>query len=213
MIIPNERIIITQLNGTHHLALNLFCVDRPQLLILTLDSYQRQDQPLDSNDFMATLEVLRQLPNMYVIYNCSEAGGCSRMHKHLQALRGPPHAFDALISPSEAKSKRAPFQYFAHCFNEGFKRASTSDLLDVYAKFLDQTRKVLGLVEGDVCPHNVVLWGDWIIMIPRRKGIWKGASANAAGMVGSIWVPEEKYVDNWLRLGSANVLRELGIPP
>lgn len=150
--------------------------------------------------------MLRQSPNMYVIYNCSEAGGCSRMHKHLQALRGPPHAFDALISPSEAKSKRTPFQYFAHCFNQGFKRASTLDLLDVYAKFLDQTRKVLGLVEGDVCPHNVVLWGDWIIVIPRRKGIWKGASANAAGMVGSIWVPEKKYIDNWLRLGSANVL-------
>jgi hypothetical protein len=31
-------------------------------------------------------------------------------------------------------------------------------------------------------------------------------------MAGSIWIPERKFVDNWLRLGPANVLRELGVP-
>jgi ATP adenylyltransferase/5',5'''-P-1,P-4-tetraphosphate phosphorylase II len=213
MFVPDERLIITQLNGTHDLALNLFCVDRPQLLIPTRDSYLRQYQPLDSNDFTVALEVLRRMPSMYLMYNCSEAGGCSRMHKHMQGLRGPPYAFDTLTSASSAQSEKAPFQYYAHCFDQGFNDMSTSDLLDVYMKFLDQTFRVLGLAKGEVCPHNVVLWKDWLIVTPRRKGIWNGASANAAGMAGSIWVPEKKHVDDWLRLGSANVLRELGIPP
>jgi ATP adenylyltransferase/5',5'''-P-1,P-4-tetraphosphate phosphorylase II len=177
MFVPDERIVITQLNGTHDLALNAFCVDRPQLLALTRDCYKRQDEALDDSDFEAALELMKRLPTMYVIYNCSEAAGCSRMHKHMQGLRGPPHAFDALTMSGEAK--RAPFQYFAHKFDEGFNASSLSE---VYAGFLDQTRKLLGVGKSEICPHNVVLWADWIIVIPRRRGFWEGASANAAGM-------------------------------
>jgi ATP adenylyltransferase/5',5'''-P-1,P-4-tetraphosphate phosphorylase II len=207
IFVPDERIIITQLNGTHDLALNAFCVDRPQLLALTRDCYKRQDQPLDYSDFEVALELMRRLPAMYVIYNCSEAAGCSRMHKHMQGLRGPPHAFDALTTYGEAK--RVPFQYFAHEFEQGF---SASSMEEVYARFVGQCRRLLGLSEGDVCPHNVVLWASWIIVIPRRRAFWEGTSANAAGMAGSVWVPGRELVDNWMRLGPANVLRELGIP-
>ncbi|KAG9199563.1 hypothetical protein G6514_008422, partial [Epicoccum nigrum] len=63
MYCPDERLILGQLNGTHDLALNLFCVDRPQLLMLTLDSYKRQHQLLDRDDFEAALEVVRRYPD------------------------------------------------------------------------------------------------------------------------------------------------------
>jgi ATP adenylyltransferase/5',5'''-P-1,P-4-tetraphosphate phosphorylase II len=208
MFVPDERIIITHLNGgTHDLAVNAFCVDRPQLLALTRDCYKRQDQPLDAGDFEAALELMRRLPAMYVIYNCSEAAGCSRMHKHMQGLRGPPYAFEALTVFEEVR--KAPFQYFAHKFNQGYNASSLSG---VYDGFLGQARTLLGLGDSDVCPHNVVLWADWMFVIPRRRAFWEGTSANAAGMAGSMWVPERKFADKWLELGPANVLREFGIP-
>ncbi|KAF1944211.1 hypothetical protein EJ02DRAFT_103705 [Clathrospora elynae] len=210
MFCPDERLIITQLNGTHDLALNLFCVDRPQLLLLALDSYKRQHESLDADDFAVMLEVLQRFPSFYVIFNCGEKGGCSRVHKHLQGLLGPPHAFSRLIR-KESK-RQAPFHYFVHRFEKGFTGTSSSDILTVYAKFIDQSRKLMSIDEKDTCPHNVVMWHDYIIMIPRRKASTEGASANAGGMMGSVWVTSQEHVDKWLKVGCANVLRELGVP-
>jgi ATP adenylyltransferase/5',5'''-P-1,P-4-tetraphosphate phosphorylase II len=211
MYCPDERLILCQLNGTHDLALNLFCVDRPQLLILTLDSYQRQHDPLALDDFKAGLEALRLFPSMYILFNCSEAGGCSRIHKHLQGLRGPPYAFEYMIRASEGKC-HVPFRFFTHHFDNGLKSASASEVLGVYTKLLDQTREILKVGQGDVCPHNVILWNDMLIVIPRRRGFTDGASANAGGMMGCVWVPDENHVEEWRRIGIANVLRELGVP-
>ena len=205
-----QRLVLDTLNGTHDIALNLFCVDRPQLLIVTLDSYRRQHQPLQRDDFLVALEVLRRYPNMYVIYNCGEAGGCSRVHKHLQALRGPPYAFEFLTA--ETSEAKAPFRYLSHRFPLGFGSTSAADMLRVYGTLLEQSRALLEITEADICPHNMVLWMDWIIIIPRRSGSVQGASTNTIGMMGSIWVSEQKQIDEWLRIGCAEVLRGLGVP-
>lgn len=211
MYCPDERLIIGQLNGTHDLALNLFCVDKPQLLMLTLDSYKRQHQPLDRDDFEAALEVLRRFPSMYVIYNCSAAGGCSRTHKHLQGLRGPPFAFEHMIRASEGKAK-VPFRFFAHHFSDGYAAATAKNVFDVYSKLISQTRELLGVSGVDVCPHNIVMWKNWLIVIPRRAGFTGGASANAGGMMGSVWIPDERNLEEWERIGYAQVLQQLGVP-
>lgn len=211
MYCPDERLILGQLNGTHDLALNLFCVDRPQLLMLTLDSYKRQHQLLDRDDFEAALEVVRRYTDMYIIYNCSEAGGCSRTHKHLQGLRGPPFAFEHMIKASEGEAK-VPFRFFLHKFSGGLTAASSGDVLEIYLKLINQTREVLGVSAADVCPHNIVMWADYLIVIPRRAGFIEGASANAGGMMGCVWVPEHKHIGEWERIGHGNVLRQLGVP-
>ena len=212
MFCPNERLILCQLNSTHDLALNLFCVDRPQLLILTTDSYRRQHEMLDADDFAAVLEVLKKWEGWYVIFNCGEKAGCSRVHKHLQGLRGPPYAFDALVGAEKGEGK-VPFKYFMHRFEEGFGKEDVAEVLKVYTEILGRCREAPGLSEDEaLCPHNVVLWDGWIVVIPRREGIWKGASANSGGMLGSVWVPDQAEADKWLQLGCANVLRELGMP-
>jgi ATP adenylyltransferase/5',5'''-P-1,P-4-tetraphosphate phosphorylase II len=208
MFCPDERLILCKLNaGTHDLALNLFCVDRPQLLVLTTDSYRRQHEPLDADDFGAMLQVLEAWEGWYVIFNCGERGGCSRVHKHVQGLRGPPYAFKALV-----EGEKVPFKYFMQRIEEGFRGVDAERLVLVYGELLGRCREVLGLEEGEMCPHNVVLWDDWIVVIPRRKGVWEGASANTGGMMGSVWVPDQAEVDKWLQLGCANVLRTLGVP-
>jgi ATP adenylyltransferase/5',5'''-P-1,P-4-tetraphosphate phosphorylase II len=203
---------LCQVNGTHDLALNLFCVDRPQLLIVTSDSYRRQHEALDINDFTAMLEVLNKWTGWYVIFNCGEKAGCSRVHKHVQGLKGPPHAFDALMRAEKGQGS-VPFKYFLHRFEHEFKKSSPSQLLEVYSSMLVHCRKTLGLEEKEeICPHNVVLWESHIIVIPRRAGKWNGASANTGGMMGSVWVPEQAEMNKWQELGCANVLRELGVP-
>jgi ATP adenylyltransferase/5',5'''-P-1,P-4-tetraphosphate phosphorylase II len=212
MFCPDERLIITQVNGTHDLALNLFCVDRPQLLMTTLDSYRRQHEALDVDDFTVMLEVLRKLPNIYVIFNCGERGGCSRVHKHLQGLKGPPHAFDYIISSLNDASKTVPYQFFVHEFTQGFKHASALTVLDAYHVLLSQCRSSTGTDGEDTPPHNVVMWADRLVVTPRRAGTTEGASANAGGMLGSVWVTGQEHVDKWSKVGCANVLRGLGVP-
>jgi ATP adenylyltransferase len=208
MFCPDERLIITQLNNTHDLALNLFCVDRPQLLILTLDSYKRQHEALDADDFTVMLDTLARFPNFYVIFNCGEKGGCSRVHKHLQGIRGPPYAFDTLLS----QTGKVPFQYFVHRFPGGFEAASAANVSAVYDDFMAKCRSLMQIDEQEACPHNVVMWKDHLIVIPRRQGSTQGASSNAGGMLGSVWVTSQEHVDEWLKVGCADVLRELGVP-
>ncbi|KAI8934751.1 hypothetical protein NX059_008439 [Plenodomus lindquistii] len=210
LFIPTPRLILTQLHSTHDLALNLFCVDRPQLLLLTLDSYARQHEALDATDFAAMLSTLTAFPSLYTIFNCGERGGCSRVHKHMQGLRGPPHAFDHVVG----NKGKAPFLFFTHFFENGFHAVSAEDVVAVYVELLDKTRDVLRWEDDGVQPppHNVVMWRDWMIVVPRRKGSFAGASANAGGMLGSVWVSGKEHVDKWADVGYAEVLRELGVP-
>jgi ATP adenylyltransferase len=68
------------------------------------------------------------------------------------------------------------------------------------------------LREDATCPHNVILWDSWLVVVPRRKSAVGKASANSAGMLGSVWVAEPSLVEEWKRLGCKHVLGELGIP-
>ena len=208
MYLSDERLIIAKLNGTHDLAFNLFAVDDAQLMMLTCDSYRRQYEPLDIEDFEAALKILRDLDDTYVIYNGGQNAGCSRMHKHLQGLKGPPHAFDVLINDGA----KVPFEYFKHHFQGGLESTPAQEIVNVYQALLARSRAALGLKEEEPCAHNVVLWRDWLLVIPRSSAYFEKTSGNAAGMCGSPWVPEQSQVDEWMRLGPGNVLRALGVP-
>lgn len=180
--------------------------------MVTADSYRRQHEPLDADDFAAMLEVLRKWKGWYFIFNCGEKGGCSRVHKHVQGLKGPPHAFEVFVRAEKGEGNIGPFWYFMQRFEQGFSKVSVEQALEIYRSMLASCRTALGLgEEEEICPHNVVLWNDCIIVIPRRAGAWRGASANTGGMMGSVWVPDQAEVDNWLELGCKNVLRELGV--
>ncbi|KAF2274775.1 uncharacterized protein EI97DRAFT_380411 [Westerdykella ornata] len=219
LYLPTSRLILGKLNGgTHDLALNMFCVDRPQFMLLTTDSYRRQTEPLDADDFAAALEAMRQPewgPQMYVIYNCTERGGCSRLHKHLQALKGPPRAFGLFVeSVDEGDSRRkVPFQYLMHRFERGLREVEVPELLGVYEGYVEESRHVLGLSGSQQpCPHNVVLWRDSLVVIPRRSDALGGVSTNTVGMMGSVWVHQREMADEWIRLGPRKVLEAFGVP-
>ncbi|KAJ4298101.1 hypothetical protein N0V90_006000 [Kalmusia sp. IMI 367209] len=211
---PDERMILAKLNGTHDLAFNMFCADRPQFLLLTLDSWKRQHEPLDSADFDAALMLMRATDDVYIIFNGGAAAGCSRVHKHLQGLRGPPPAFECFVDP--AKRGAVPFRFFSHRFGEGFGGTTGAQVADVYSGLISQAKQSLGLLQSEAaCPHGLFLWKDWMIVIPRRTAGIHGTKASAAtgGMVGSVWLHEETPIEDWLKLGCRNVLAQLGVPP
>lgn len=194
----------------------MFCVDRPQFLLLTLDSYARQHELLDATDFQAALDMLSIPgigPELYVIFNGGKEAGCSRVHKHLQGLRGPPPAFENFITPGKEGS--VPFRFFAHHFEEGFEGMTGEVIAQAYLELIERAKGALDLPDSAIIvPHGLFMWRDWLVIIPRRRSGVAGtkASAATAGMLGSVWLSDEGPVEDWLKLGLRDVLMQLGVP-
>ncbi|KAL4949840.1 ATP adenylyltransferase-domain-containing protein [Aspergillus filifer] len=207
-------LLLATINKTHLLVVNKFCMFRPQLLLLTADSYQRQKEPLDLNDFIAACEVQSALKwKQLVIYNCGPKGGASRQHKHLQVLPRPPKLFP---DGEEGVKQKVPFRYFLRRLGdvevedaEGQRR-----LLEIYRELLDEAKESLKgtLDEDGYIGHNVALVREWIMVIPRRNIDFEGITANTAGLLGSIWMTSDEELEKWKQVGPARALSGLGVP-
>lgn len=214
---------ITTVNGTHYLVINKFPVFRPMLLLLTVDSYRRQYEPLGCEDLEAGWDVLCGLrEEHYVFYNCSVLAGSSREHKHLQAIPAPGShdeyaegfKFFPDYDDADFAARGPPFVHFLQRFHElpGGCVESGAQLLEIYLRLLRQTREVLGVHAGEVCPHNFVLTKRWMLVIPRRAKEFHGLTANSAGMLGSVYLWTQDQLEAWKEVGPAKALAGLGVP-
>ena len=215
--------IIGTMNNTHVLALNIYPVFRPQYLLLSLDSYRSQDDHLDLQDIEAAWSFLCSVQSPhYVMYNCTKEAGCSRYHKHMQIVPKPEVADSSpagfrLFPDLQDREVHVPYVYFLRYFNcvgQGLL-VDGKLIFSIYLDLLRDCRKASDVGGDDstrLCPHNVVLVKEWIIMIPRRRGSFKGLSANSAGMMGMPTTSNEKLVKVWTDMGPAKVLSELGLP-
>ncbi|KAL2835600.1 ATP adenylyltransferase-domain-containing protein [Aspergillus pseudoustus] len=208
-------LLLATIRETHLLVVNKFCMFRPQLLLLTSDSYRRQREPLDLNDLSAACSVLSDLSArpLFVIYNCGPVGGASRQHKHLQVLPRPPRLF-----PDERgfDSKNVPFRYFLR-YLDGLDIGASDGhvkLFDVYKSLLAEAKQALGIdpESEDYFPHNVALVKEWIIVVPRQRVDVEGVTANAPGMLGSVWLTSDEQLEQWKQVGPRKVLAGLGFP-
>lgn len=208
----DERLLIATINETHHFILNKFCVFRPQYILLTTDSYRRQDEPLDFDDFQAVLDVSARLQgHHYALYNCMEPAGSSRRHKHLQIFDVPAD-FSLFPDRHLGDAAKVPYRYFLQRF--GSASPSARELLDIYKKLLSDATCTLSTEsssQAKTCPHNVVLVKEWMLVIPRRKSNVNGVSANGAGMLGMVWVTDEAKLEQWKSLGPRWTLSQLGV--
>ncbi|KAJ5232059.1 hypothetical protein N7468_005015 [Penicillium chermesinum] len=213
-------ICITTVNGTHLLTMNKFPVFRPMLLLLTVDSYRRQHEPLARADLDAGWSVIDALrAEHYVFYNCTFRAGASRQHKHLQIVPAPGASeeyaagyrfFPDYEGVGPGAEWRAPFTYFLVRW-EG-ARLDADFLLEKYLGLLQKARVALGVaVEEQEIPHNFVLTKRWMMVIPRRAKVSHGLTANSAGMLGSMYIISQEQLDAWKEAGPTNVLAGLGI--
>lgn len=206
---------VAEVSSTHLLVLNRFCVFRPQFLILTRDSFKRQTEILDVHDFSAAWTVLQNLEQDYfVMFNCGNEAGCSRLHKHMQVI--PCSGGFTLFPDRDTKKEKVPFRHFLRRIPNGGPRSTEGGsipLVGVYQELLEDAFSGKKRSKNDgvqYYPHNVVLTTRWLMVIPRRKATFHGASANAAGMMGMIWVTSDHELQCWKDQGLSNVLGELG---
>ncbi|GAQ09949.1 hypothetical protein ALT_7270 [Aspergillus lentulus] len=209
-------LLIASINQTHLLVINKFSVLRPQLLLLTCDSYRRQHEALTVEDFAAIHSVLSSSKERHlVIYNCGPIAGASRNHKHVQILPRPAHLFpdDPNFDPEVI-----PFQYGLRYLRDlDFEDPNyPSKLSEIYQELLAEAKKRTGnspdANNGGYFPHNVALVRDWIIVIPRRSNNFEDITANATGMMGSVWLKNEDEMDRWKQVGPTKALAGLGFP-
>ncbi|KAM5463217.1 putative ATP adenylyltransferase [Microsporum audouinii] len=211
---------IGNISDTHFLIVNKFCFARPHLMLLTSNAHRKQYEPLDENDLEAAWAALATTTKNYVaFYNCGQDGGCSRLHKHLQLMPMPGESFASFLDSKDDNEPNVPFQWFYHRFDS--QNITTSSLITVYADLLRRATRVgagrsehAGYTQpGAACPHNMILTKRWMIVLPRRRAcINKEAGVNALGMLGLIAVATKNEIDNWVRLGLTEALRELGVP-
>ncbi|KAL2872291.1 uncharacterized protein BJX67DRAFT_2102 [Aspergillus lucknowensis] len=69
-------VLIEAIHKTHVLVFDKFCIFRPQLLLLTSDSYRRQREPLALDDLAVACTVMTCLNRpLFPIYNCGPIAG------------------------------------------------------------------------------------------------------------------------------------------
>lgn len=215
-------ICITTVNETHYLIINKFPVFRPMLLLLTVDSYRRQHEPLVLEDIEAAWSTICELKEEhYVFFNCTVIAGSSREHKHLQVVPAPGkrEGYDEgfkLFPDDDTVPQTGPsFVHFLQRFEdlpEGCVK-NGEHLLDIYQRLLQQAREALDLLKEDVpCPHNFVFSKRWMIIIPRRAKEFHSITANSASMMGSIYIWNHDQLNAWKEIGPMKVLAGLGLP-
>jgi ATP adenylyltransferase len=189
-------------------------------MLLTSDSHQRQYEALKKGDLAAAWSVLSTMGEDYVaFFNCGRDGGCSRLHKHMQLIPKPNDSFASFLDANDEKEPEVPFKWFYHRF--GDSKPGADDLVNIYNDLLGKATEVGhakaenadSAPPGAVVPHNFLLTQGWMIVLPRRRAaVNKEAGANAIGMMGVIAVATQGEIDNWIRLGPATALAELGVP-
>ncbi|RDL36063.1 uncharacterized protein BP5553_06675 [Venustampulla echinocandica] len=192
----------------HTLILNKFCVVRPQYILHT-NVFTPQSDSLSENDLSAAWSVFSRLEMPHIIiYNCGVEAGSSLGYKHLQILPRPPkQEFDFFpntigISEDTCTVPGIPFQ---HAVKRLSAKPSTSELVDVYQTLL--TRANI----GEAPAHNVIVVAEWMLVIPRVRPKQGGLSANAAAMVGMVWVTKTDVLQEWLDHGPMRALCGFGV--
>jgi ATP adenylyltransferase len=186
------------------------------LLLLTVDSYRRQHEPLVLEDIEAAWSTICELKEEhYVFYNCTVLAGSSREHKHLQVIPAPGkhEGYDEDFKFFPDDDTGPSCVHFLQRFEdlpEGCVKGEY--LLEIYQRLLQQARDALDLTVDVPCPHNFVLTRRWMAVIPRRAKEFHGITANAAGMMGSIYIWNQDQLDAWKEIGPMKVLAGLGLP-
>ena len=91
------------------------------------------------------------------------------------------------------------------------KNTSSKHVYTQYERLLSMTKNALKAADAGT-DYNLVLVSEWMALIPRRRKGWGPFIANAANMVGSLWLRNEEQRDDMLKHPLLDMLAELGIP-
>ncbi|EXJ78645.1 hypothetical protein A1O1_09046 [Capronia coronata CBS 617.96] len=221
---PDPAFVLCPVGPNHLLLLNKYCVYRPSLLLVT-KQFVPQSDGLDGNDLATAWALLHHasLSRPYMmIYNCGYEAGSSQGHKHMQLWEYPGKAeLGFELFPNQAESEvtiasdiaNVPHKHFVLRLPED---ADEAYLVQAYDKLLAEVRKAhedAAADEGSDSAYNVVMVKEWICLVPRRHcGLQRGAGANAAAIVGMVWISALDERETWTSPGVREYFKYLGIP-
>ena len=100
---------------------------------------------------------------------------------------------------------------FAHFVIRLPATASAEHVYTQYERLLALAKTALKAA-GAGTDYNLIVVSEWMALIPRRKKGWGTFVANAANMVGSLWLKGEGQRDDLLERPLLDLLAEVGIP-
>ena len=108
----------------------------------------------------------------------------------------------------ETNIPNVPFMHFVVRLPES---STPEQVYKQYERLLNLTKTALKAA-GAGTDYNLILVSEWITLIPRRRKGWGPFVANAANMVGSLWLKSEDQRDEMLERPLLDMLAESGIP-
>ncbi|KAL6249322.1 hypothetical protein RBB50_003175 [Rhinocladiella similis] len=211
---PDPDFVLSDVGPSHLLLLNKYCVYRPSLLLITRH-FARQSDSLDATDLSAAWSLLAHFKKRHMmIFNCGYEAGSSQGHKHMQLWHYPDEREIGFpLFPSKATSttevtsdiENVPHQHFVLRLPS---KVDEAVLVKAYGK-LHKAVEDCHAKHGGGPAYNVILVKEWMCLIPRRRcGLERGAGANAAAIIGMVWVISEMEKEIW----NAEYFRYLGYP-
>lgn len=201
-----EALYVGHLDSGHVILLNKYNVVDNHLLIVT-PAFKRQESLLSQAEFNALYSVMNEAP-LLAFYNSAREAGASQPHCHLQAIPCTQLPIDSLMFgvPDEAQRvEQLPYAHQIRRFSESIL-PSPEALYEKYLALLE----ALGLhqpgQDEDPLPHNLLVTGKWMMVIPRKSGRHPAAPINALGFVGLLLAKDDEQLKTIRETGIASIL-------
>jgi len=225
---PEKELVVADISDTHLAILNKFNVVEHHLLIITRQ-YEDQDTLLTLKDFEALWLCMAEYESLG-FYNGGRDAGASQQHKHLQLVplplspQGPAIPIEPLLLNVRRDSGsliKIPGFEFVHSFmplrkelfNSPFDAAR--ETFDIYASMLVQACMKGPAKDGltlQSMPYNLLVTRDWMLLVPRSREYFSDISFNSLAFAGSLFVRNEKQLDQIKAFRPIKALKSVAIP-
>lgn len=173
----------------------------PRHFMILTKQFKSQKTPLSPDELIASYSVLKKLKEdkdnkWFGFYNCNDESGASQPHKHMQFMTLPKDFTpfpETLISTSDAfipSTKSEPLQYpqlpMAHFVAKlpKLEELSGEDLVMYFSSLLQRCLTVSRDNNASSIAYNVIMTTEYIMMVPRKHGVYEGLGINSCGILG-----------------------------
>jgi ATP adenylyltransferase len=213
----NPELFVADVSETHLCLLNKYNVLEHHLLIVTR-CFEEQESALTLEDFEALWLCMAEGEGLG-FYNAGLDAGASQPHKHLQLVSvpvgiGPQRTpleplldtarFDGPLGTVEA----LPFLHSVTRLDESSSPAgegTAAAALETYRSMLSR----VGIDAEAPCPYNLLATRDWMFVVPRTRGFFRGIEVNALGFSGTLLVRSLEQLAFLEREGPMTLLRNV----
>jgi len=227
--LPYEKdLFVGRLADSHLCLLNKFNVVEHHLLIVT-EEYEDQGEYLTAGDLEAMLSGLSEYPSL-AFYNGGTVAGASQPHKHLQLVPLPlaPEGPEVPLQPAidrvryvgpAGTSSLLPFRHAVSAMDPRWLRnpaegaAGAREVYHLMLQAVGMEREPVPRGSRQSTPYNLVATREWMLLVPRSREFFDGASVNALGFAGALLVRSESELARLRKRGPLEVLKSVAFPP